>query len=113
TSFYPNAPLEIPACHAGLTLSPASTMPRWQGEGEVGSEIRLVGDGNTIIEEQEVALGADLFAELSLSAPVAPDPLPRLIEGFGIIDSHEHFHRLPVVDHAPTLDHVQSVAVRR
>jgi Tripartite tricarboxylate transporter family receptor len=38
------------------------------------SEIRRLGGRNTIIEEQEISLGANLLAELRLGAPVAPHP---------------------------------------
>src|SRR5262250_542940 len=77
------------------------------------SEIRRLGDRNAIIEEQEISLGANLLAELSLRAPVAPQALPGLIVGVGIVDSHEHFQRVAIVDHPPALDDVEFIGVRR
>jgi hypothetical protein len=77
------------------------------------SEIRRLGDRNAIIEEQEISLGANLLAELSLRAPVAPQALPRLIIGVGIVDSHEHFQRVAIVDHPPALDDMELIGVRR
>ena len=68
------------------------------------SEIRDLGDRNAIIEEQEISLGANLLAELSLCASVAPLALPGLAVGVGIVDSHQHFQGVPIVDHPPALD---------
>src|SRR5580700_5779626 len=79
----------------------------------VDSEIRRLGDRNAIVEEQEISLGANLLAELTLRAPVAPQALPRLIVGVGIVDGHEHFQRVAIVDHPPALDDVELVGVRR
>jgi hypothetical protein len=60
----------------------------WAQASRLDSEIRRLGDRNAVIEEQEISFGANLLAELSLRAPVAPRALPGLIVGVGIVDSH-------------------------
>jgi hypothetical protein len=56
-----------------------------------GSEIRLVGDGNAIVEQMLVVLGADVFEYRALHAPIAPLAPPGLIESIRIVHLEDDF----------------------
>src|SRR3954463_7889086 len=75
-------------------------------------EIRLVCDRDFVIEEIEVALGADIFDVLPFYAPVTPPSPPRLIEGARILHAEGRFHQLAVFDDPPALDDSHLLRVR-
>src|SRR6516225_6483569 len=80
---------------------------------QLSSEIRLVRYRDAIIEQVLIVLGANILFELLRHAPIAPHSGPRLVEGVRVLHREGCFHELVVVDHAPALDDMQLLGMRR
>src|SRR5215467_204550 len=92
----------------GMTgTSPAVT--KW---GARPSEIGFLRHRHMVVKEIRIVLSADLFVGLLLHPPIAPHSGPRFVEGVGVLDSEDNFHRFAPVDHSPTLHDVQLLGVR-
>src|SRR5437762_3586631 len=76
------------------------------------SEIRLAGDGDVVVEQVLVVLGANLLGHPLLHPPIAADPPPRLIERVRVLHGDRNFQCLALLDHSPALDHMQLGGMR-
>ena len=77
------------------------------------SEVRLRGDWDAVVEEDEIALLADVLGDRPPPALVALVGLPRPVERVGIFDRDVHLQHVAAVDQAPALRDMQLIAVRR
>src|SRR5271163_2782556 len=77
------------------------------------SEIRLARNGDVIVEQILVVLGAGVLGQFLLHASVTPLAPPGLIEGVGIVHHEGRFQTPAALGHGPALDHVQLVGMRR
>src|SRR5258708_12468626 len=94
--------------------SPLSTACSRSSSGKaLRSEIRLVCDGDAVVEEREITFLANLLAERRFRAPITPDRLPGRVEGVRVLHRHMDFEPLAAVDPPEPLHDLPLLPPRR